>query len=232
MQTFPEELVFMILVFGISDIRFYDVIHQLFNNNVNNNVADVFCVCKQWHRIGLVCLYDTIIIRSRAQALALATTLDKNPHLSSLIKNARIEGGYPQLNDIFKKCVNLNILILLLWDILLMEDMQPLCRALKVVNPVVFLFLDHPPDLDELRTQRRCDNFDLVHKTLCSAIPTWSRLVCLSFSFVSFADKPVPSRAVFEAAGTMNSLAHPGVIVYVATEYISPKPYPNHPPSE
>lgn len=195
MQAFPEELVLVILsfVFGISDIRFYDVIHQLFlNNNVNNNVVDVLCVCQQWHRIGLVCLYDTIIIRSRAQALALATTLDENPHLGPLIKRARIEGAYPRLDDIFKKCVNLDILNLLLWDILLMEDMHPLCRALKVVNPVAFLFLDRPRDPSEVRTQRRNDNFDLVHKSLCSAVPTWSRLVRLSFSFVPFADKPVP----------------------------------------
>ena len=42
--------------------------------------------------------HGAVIIRSRAQALTLATTLDEKPHLGPLIQNARIECAYPESN--------------------------------------------------------------------------------------------------------------------------------------
>lgn len=242
MRAFSEELVCMILsiFFEFSNIRFFDhdVIHQLTDNasaNNINNVADVLCVCKQWHRIGLVYLYNTIIIRSRAQALALATTLEEKPHLGLLIKNARIEGAYPRLDDIFKKCINLDIVNLLMWDILPKEHMEPLCRAFMSMNPVVFNFVDRCPDSGNSVNAKRSVNYTIVYKGLCSAISTWSRLVCFSLSFSSIhllTNLPI-SRSIFDATGlTTISPSHTGQLVSLTTAYVSPKPCPSPPPSE
>lgn len=53
---------------------------------------------------GLIVGLGAVIIRSRAQALTLAVTLNNNPYLGPLIQYARIECAHPRLDDIFQRC--------------------------------------------------------------------------------------------------------------------------------
>jgi len=58
------------------------------------STADALVVCKQWMRVATPLLLHTCIVRSMAQAEALATTLNKNPELAQYVKRMRIEGSY------------------------------------------------------------------------------------------------------------------------------------------
>lgn len=62
--------------------------------NVQYSTADLLLVCKRWMRVATPLLFETVIIRSAAQAQALAKALKKNKQFGGMIKKARIEGGY------------------------------------------------------------------------------------------------------------------------------------------
>ena len=50
------------------------------------STSDILLVCKQWMRTGTPLLYRTAVIRSVAQAEALARTLHTNPDLNKLLR--------------------------------------------------------------------------------------------------------------------------------------------------
>ncbi|KZV97305.1 hypothetical protein EXIGLDRAFT_764595 [Exidia glandulosa HHB12029] len=51
-------------------------------------------VCKRWMRVGTPLLYETVVLRSVAQARALAAALKANKTFGLYIKKLRVEGGY------------------------------------------------------------------------------------------------------------------------------------------
>ena len=55
--------------------------------------ADVLLVCKRWMRVGTPPLFHTCIIRSPAQAQALAKALKKSS-FGAFVRRVRIEGAY------------------------------------------------------------------------------------------------------------------------------------------
>ena len=70
--------------------------------------ADVLLVCKRWLRIATPLVFHTCIIRSTAQAQALAKALKKNPEFGVLIKQLRLEGCYSaSVPNILKKATRL-----------------------------------------------------------------------------------------------------------------------------
>ncbi|KAJ7700717.1 hypothetical protein B0H17DRAFT_845319, partial [Mycena rosella] len=51
-------------------------------------------VCKSWLRVATPLLYHVVMLRSTAQAQALAQVLSRNVGLGPFIKKLRVEGGY------------------------------------------------------------------------------------------------------------------------------------------
>jgi len=58
------------------------------------STADALLVCKRWMRVATPLLLHTCIIRSAAQAQALAKALKKNPELAQFVKRMRIESSH------------------------------------------------------------------------------------------------------------------------------------------
>jgi F-box-like len=56
--------------------------------------STVLAVCKSWLRVATPLLYETVILRSKAQAQRLAWVLKNNSQLGLFIKKLRVEGGY------------------------------------------------------------------------------------------------------------------------------------------
>lgn len=72
----------------------------------------ILLVCKRWLRVCTPLLYEVVIIRSSAQARALARSLQGDASLGKYIRKLRIEGAYgasmqkiltasPKLTDFF-----------------------------------------------------------------------------------------------------------------------------------
>ncbi|KAH7101996.1 hypothetical protein BKA62DRAFT_770215 [Auriculariales sp. MPI-PUGE-AT-0066] len=65
-------------------------------NKVNRSRSSVLLVCKYWMRACTPSFYETVVIRSRAQAYALGETLIRNRQLGAYVKRFRIEGSYSE----------------------------------------------------------------------------------------------------------------------------------------
>ncbi|KAJ7465145.1 hypothetical protein FB451DRAFT_1262775 [Mycena latifolia] len=93
-------------------------------------------VSKSWLRVGTPLLYNVVIIRSKAQAQALAIALRSNPDLGRFIKKLRVEGGYAiSMHKILQASNNITDLFIAL-DIAKSDNACGLCRGLPLIDPV------------------------------------------------------------------------------------------------
>ncbi|KAF8217824.1 hypothetical protein K438DRAFT_2006845 [Mycena galopus ATCC 62051] len=123
-------------------------------------------VSKAWLRVATPLLYNICIIRSKAQAQALATTLTANPALGQFIKKLRVEGGYAMsMLKILQASKNITDLFLSL-DIIPSDNASGLCRGLPLVNPVRVI----------LHTEGATKNAQKLLDALRKCIPTWKQL--------------------------------------------------------
>jgi hypothetical protein len=130
-------------------------------------------VCKSWLRVATPLLYNVAILRSKAQAQALAATLNANPALGRFIKKLRVEGGYAiSMHKILQASKNIT-------DIFLSMRIPPsdnacgLCRGLPLINPVRLIL-----DWTTLGRPAR-----KLFDTLEQCIPAWKKMVPLLSSF-------------------------------------------------
>ncbi|KAG2017513.1 hypothetical protein CC2G_007019 [Coprinopsis cinerea AmutBmut pab1-1] len=97
--------------------------------------STVLAVCKSWLRVATPLLYETVILRSKAQAQALAATLKKNPQLGLFVKKIRLEGGYGNsVYDILKRCSD----VVDLWittSLHATESVGGYARGFQLINP-------------------------------------------------------------------------------------------------
>ncbi|KAH7097322.1 hypothetical protein BKA62DRAFT_661987 [Auriculariales sp. MPI-PUGE-AT-0066] len=63
-------------------------------SRVDRSASDVLLVCKRWMRVATPCLYETVVIRSTAQAHALSAALTRNPQFGAYVRRFRIENTY------------------------------------------------------------------------------------------------------------------------------------------
>jgi F-box-like len=101
-------------------------------------------VCKAWLRVATPLLYETVILRSKAQAQALALALQGNPDLDRFVKKARIEGGYgDDILKIFKRCPSLRDLWIsaALWS---NKSVAGYSKAFHHINPQKLIVFDDP----------------------------------------------------------------------------------------
>ncbi|KAJ7602488.1 hypothetical protein DFH06DRAFT_1488667 [Mycena polygramma] len=92
-------------------------------------------VCKAWLRVATPLLYNVVVLRSKAQAQALAGVLKENPALGRFIKKIRVEGGYAiSMYKILKASPNITDLFFTL-EIASSDNACGLCRGLPLVDP-------------------------------------------------------------------------------------------------
>ncbi|KAJ7711268.1 hypothetical protein B0H16DRAFT_635735 [Mycena metata] len=93
-------------------------------------------VCKAWLRVATPLLYNVVVLRSKAQAQALAATLTANPQLGRFIHKLRVEGGYAiSMHKILQNSTNMTDLFLSV-AIPGSDNASGLCRGLPLVDPV------------------------------------------------------------------------------------------------
>ncbi|KAJ7043862.1 hypothetical protein C8F04DRAFT_1389306 [Mycena alexandri] len=93
-------------------------------------------VNKAWLRVGTPLLYNVVVLRSKAQAKALAVALTSNPVLGGFIRKLRVEGGFAiSLLKILQASTNLTDLFITL-NVEHPDNTCGLCRGLPSINPV------------------------------------------------------------------------------------------------
>jgi len=106
--------------------------------------ADVLLVCKRWLRIATPLVFHTCIIRSTAQAQALAKALKKNPEFGSLIKQLRLEGCYgASVPNILEKATRLEDLAISL-SINSKDNGKPMFAILGSLTPRRLIVCNSP----------------------------------------------------------------------------------------
>ncbi|KZV89020.1 hypothetical protein EXIGLDRAFT_838813 [Exidia glandulosa HHB12029] len=95
-SKFPDELIKEMLSppLLVPDALFADTGPVSPFAKATSSASDVLLVCKRWMRVGTPALYETVIIRSTAQAQALEMALTRNPEFGRFVKKLRLEGVY------------------------------------------------------------------------------------------------------------------------------------------
>ncbi|KAJ6463406.1 hypothetical protein C8R45DRAFT_878262 [Mycena sanguinolenta] len=130
-------------------------------------------VSKAWLRVSTPLLYHDVILRSKAQAQALAATLSTNPALGRFIKRLRVEGGYAiSMHKILQNSKNITDLFLSTM-IASSDNASGLCRGLPLLDPVRVII-----DTGYSWTMLRKPGLKLL-ETLKKCIPTWKKMTVL-----------------------------------------------------
>ncbi|KAJ6463401.1 hypothetical protein C8R45DRAFT_519182 [Mycena sanguinolenta] len=130
-------------------------------------------VSKAWLRVSTPLLYHDVILRSKAQAQALAATLSTNPALGRFIKRLRVEGGYAiSMHKILQNSKNITDLFLST-VIASSDNASGLCRGLPLLDPVRVII-----DTGYLWDSVSKSGPKLL-ETLEKCIPTWKKMSVL-----------------------------------------------------
>jgi hypothetical protein len=128
-------------------------------------------VSKAWLRVATPLLYNVVVIRSKAQAQALAATLNANPALGRFIKKLRVEGGFAiSMLKILQNSPNITDLFLSL-EIPRPDNACGLLRGLHLINPVRVIIDTGRP------WTRSSPSAQKLITTLEKCIPIWEKLV-------------------------------------------------------
>ncbi|KAJ7237746.1 hypothetical protein B0H12DRAFT_1138520 [Mycena haematopus] len=171
-NSLPDEIISEILspALKVSDELFCDQSDiSPFAKNSESTSAYLL-VCKPWLRVATPLLYNTVVLRSKAQAKALSVALSGNKELGHFIRKLRVEGGYGPPMHIILQC-SPNISDLFLSFILYSSDnTSGLCKGLRLINPTRLILTD--------LMYKPLENKMISHlvEALVDSISKWDRL--------------------------------------------------------
>ncbi|KAJ6584653.1 hypothetical protein B0H19DRAFT_1105878 [Mycena capillaripes] len=127
-------------------------------------------VSKAWLRVATPLLYNVVVLRSKAQAQALAAVLTSNPALGKFVRKLRVEGGYAiSMLKILQTSPNITDIFLTL-DIVAPDNPCGLCRGLQLIDPVcVIIHFRGMSGRISLETEK-------LVKKVETCIPTWTKM--------------------------------------------------------
>nr|GAT52316.1 predicted protein [Mycena chlorophos] len=140
--SLPDEIISEILspALKVADDAFANNYSKSPFARFTESTSAYLVVCKSWLRVATPLLYHVVVLRSKAQAKALANALAKNPDLGRFVKKLRVEGGYgPSMHTILQHSPNITDLYLSL-DILATDTTEGLCKGLPLINPTRLIF--------------------------------------------------------------------------------------------
>ncbi|KAJ6464791.1 hypothetical protein C8R47DRAFT_1079546 [Mycena vitilis] len=178
----PDEIVSEILspALTVSEEMFSDIAatSPFASPSVSSSAA--LLVCKAWLRVATPLLYHVVVIRSKAQALALQKSLRGNPHLGRFVKMLRVEGGFgPAMEEILRNVPNVTDLFLSL-QIHASDSTGGLIKGLHHINPTRMIIFDDEPVLKNKHVQ------NLVGASEALA-PEWSNFSTLHLPYAYIA---------------------------------------------
>ncbi|EJD35471.1 hypothetical protein AURDEDRAFT_188726 [Auricularia subglabra TFB-10046 SS5] len=137
------------------------------------STSALLVVCKRWMRVATPLLYETVILRSTAQAAALAVVLKANKDFGRFIKKLRVEGGFGQgVQKIISASPNITdfCMTLHLWAD---DNVKGMCAAMPSMNPRRLVIISLNSGMRNNASTR------LATQTLCDCIASWSKLQTL-----------------------------------------------------
>ncbi|TDL29935.1 hypothetical protein BD410DRAFT_47069 [Rickenella mellea] len=159
--------------------------------------AFVLLVCKQWMRVTTPLLYETVVIRSKAQAQALADAVKYNPHFGAYIRKLRMEGGYGMSPyTVISKSPNIKDIFISL-DVYSDDNVNGLCKALPLTNPRRLILTKHTKATNLKLTK-------LINELMSCITSKW---LCLE-TFESHASRFYMIEGYLEALKGCRSLTH------------------------
>ncbi|KAJ7627133.1 hypothetical protein FB45DRAFT_1059946 [Roridomyces roridus] len=142
--SIPDEIISEILtpVLHIPDVRFsYTTSTNSLFAISGESTSAILLVCKAWLRVSTPLLYNVIVLRSGAQARALASALKKNPELGLFIKKLRVEGGFGVcMHELLRYTPNITDIVVSLH--LHSSDSSGLVLGLPLINPKQLIIWD------------------------------------------------------------------------------------------
>ncbi|KAJ7230223.1 hypothetical protein GGX14DRAFT_2761 [Mycena pura] len=177
-NSLPDEIVSEILspALTVADEVFSDTSRVSPFSNYSESTSAYLVVCKSWLRVATPLLYNVVVLRSKAQAKALARALSGNVDLGRFIKKLRVEGGYgAPMHTILQRAPNISDLYLS-FEIWTPDTTDGLCKGLDLISPSRLIFRE---------AQRKGPKNRMVCKlvdAVAEAIPKWDRLSVLDFS--------------------------------------------------
>ncbi|KAJ7465279.1 hypothetical protein FB451DRAFT_1263166 [Mycena latifolia] len=169
----PDEILSEILspALRVSDEAFSSTSYDSTFMSFSESSSAYLLVSKAWLRVATPLLYNVVVLRSKAQAQALAAVLKSNPDLGRFIKKLRVEGGYAiSMHKILQASINITDLFLSLN--IVSDNACGLCRGLHLISPSRVII--HGPRWSGLSPAA----LKLI-ETLEKCIQTWKKLaVC------------------------------------------------------
>ncbi|EJD46908.1 hypothetical protein AURDEDRAFT_163969 [Auricularia subglabra TFB-10046 SS5] len=133
--------------------------------------STLLLVCKRWMRVVTPLLYETVVTRSPAQAIALSEVLRATHDLGGFITKLRVEHGFGDcVPNILVAAPNITDLAINL-RLADAEDVA-IFAALGSINPCRLIVLELPPWCYGVAPIS-----SIAGQTLAQYLPFWSRLV-------------------------------------------------------
>ncbi|KAK7035983.1 F-box domain-containing protein [Favolaschia claudopus] len=181
-SSLPDELVSEILspALKVSDEVFSNTDHVSPFATYGESTSAYLIVCKSWLRVATPLLYNTVVLRSKAQAKSLATVLSGSSELGHFIKKLRVEGGFgPAMQTILRCSPNITDLFLTL-EIYSSDNTGGLCRGLSLINPSRFILQDFK---DKILDNKMVSQ---LLEALSQSSGKWSNLVVFDCPFYGY----------------------------------------------
>ncbi|KAH6880940.1 hypothetical protein BKA70DRAFT_1206406 [Coprinopsis sp. MPI-PUGE-AT-0042] len=172
--TLPDEIIKEILspVLHVLDEAFASTSWRSPFSHYELSTSTVLVVCRDWLRVATPLLYHTVVIRSKAQAQALARTLKANAQLGQFIRKFRLEGGFGNaVFDILKRAPAITD-IAISGNLNASESIGGYLRGFKLVNPRRLVYFSDYTDYKSVKVRKE------LSKALAESIrDTWTSLV-------------------------------------------------------
>ncbi|KAH6909307.1 hypothetical protein BKA70DRAFT_1562155 [Coprinopsis sp. MPI-PUGE-AT-0042] len=154
--------------------------------NYELSTSTILVVCKSWLRVATPMLYETVVLRSKAQAQALASALKQNEQLGRFIRKLRVEGGYGTfVYEVLRRSSSLTDLWLStgLWS---NESIAGYLKGFQLVNPRRLIVVDSDGKTSAIRKK--------IYEALAEAVRhPWTSLISFeSYDTVYASDRVAP----------------------------------------
>ncbi|KAF7293950.1 F-box domain-containing protein [Mycena kentingensis (nom. inval.)] len=195
----PDEILSEILspALKVADNVFSDTSTGAFATYQESTSAYLL-VNKAWLRVSTPLLYHTVVLRSKAQAVALADALTKNTDFGRFVRRLRVEGGFgPSMKKILTLTPNVVDLFLSL-NIYSSDNTAGLCSGLELINPTSLILASSSQTSNKMRAA--------LIDALAAAIRGWHRLTTFDapFHYNMYIDSGASS--IFQAFSHANRL--------------------------
>ncbi|KAH7107277.1 hypothetical protein BKA62DRAFT_682892 [Auriculariales sp. MPI-PUGE-AT-0066] len=109
-STLPEELLKEVfaLILLVPDHLFHDTSSSSPFARVKASTSSLLLVCKRWLRISTPTLYETLILRSKAQIISFSNAVAADTRLALHVRRVRLEGAVP---DVFGNAAKRMVLV-------------------------------------------------------------------------------------------------------------------------